>query len=233
MLHDAVPHNGRGLEIGAGAGSGRFSDPLGIGYGVDPLRGLLKIAKSRGTEVALGEGEHLPYVLPVFCGCADDGRICFIDDVVTLFRKSGRVLVPTGILIIGFIGRGGEIEEIYRNEWTKGRFLRHTRFRTTADVTQLLRDAGFMDVSVKRRSHGFCIVIGQQSYQDLNPMPRGGADRRLNVQQGPAAGDVKGMRISTPRSSLPGILINLHRQQGKCHGTFHRDKQPAGRRYPV
>jgi hypothetical protein len=49
---------------------------------------------------------------------------------------------------------------MYRNERTKGRYLRHARFWTTAEVTQLFRDAGFMDVSVKRRSRGFCIVIG-------------------------------------------------------------------------
>jgi len=46
MLRDAVPHNGRGLEIGAG--SGRFSDPLGIAYGIDPSCGLLKDGKEPG-----------------------------------------------------------------------------------------------------------------------------------------------------------------------------------------
>jgi len=56
MLRAAIPDHGRGLEMGVG--SGRFAVPFGIHYGVDPSRELARIAKHRGIEVVLGEGEH-------------------------------------------------------------------------------------------------------------------------------------------------------------------------------
>jgi len=41
---------------------------------------------------------------------------------------SCRVLVPCGVLVLGFIGRGGEIEKHYRNETIKGRFLQYAMY---------------------------------------------------------------------------------------------------------
>jgi SAM-dependent methyltransferase len=158
MLRDAVPRTGSGLEVGVG--SGRFAVPLAIRYGIDPSRELLKMAKSRGTEVMIGEGEHLPYCADSFDYLLMMTVICFVDDMGALFREAGRVLVPGGILIIGFIERGGEIEKMYRNEKTKGRFLRHARFWTADEVTQLLEDAGFTSVEVVQRSRGFCVIKG-------------------------------------------------------------------------
>jgi SAM-dependent methyltransferase len=59
MLRYAVPRSGCGLEVGVG--SGRFAAPLCIRCGIDPSRELAQMAKQRGVEVVLGEGEHLPY----------------------------------------------------------------------------------------------------------------------------------------------------------------------------
>jgi len=160
MLRDAVPHSGRGLEVGVG--SGRFAAPLGIGYGIDPSRELMKMAKYRGIDVMIGGGEHLPYRAGSFDYMLMMTVICFVDDVGALFREAGRVLEPCGTLIIGFIERGGEIEEKYHNEKTKGRFLRYARFLTVTEVTHLLEDAGFTDITVNRRFRGFCVMKGQK-----------------------------------------------------------------------
>lgn len=46
-LREAVPCAGRGLDLGAG--SGRFAEPLGICCGIDPSRGLSKMAQQRGS----------------------------------------------------------------------------------------------------------------------------------------------------------------------------------------
>jgi SAM-dependent methyltransferase len=158
MLQNAVPRTGRGLEVGIG--SGRFAVPLGIVYGIDPSRELLKMAKSRGIEVMIGEGEHLPYRADSFDYVLMMTVICFVDDMGALFHEADRVLVPGGILITGFIERGGEIEKIYRNEKTKGRFLRYARFWTEDEVTRLLEEAGFTRVKVAQRSRGFCVING-------------------------------------------------------------------------
>jgi len=159
LLRDAVPRSGRGLEVGVG--SGRFAIPLGIRYGIDPSRELLKMAKGRGTEVVLGKGEHLPYCAGSFDYVLMMTVICFAGDAGALFREAGRVLVPGGILIIGFIERGGKIEKMYRNETTKGRFLRYARFWSAGEVIRFLEDAGFTRVTVTRRARGFCVMSGQ------------------------------------------------------------------------
>jgi SAM-dependent methyltransferase len=160
MLHRAVPRHGLGLEVGVG--SGRFAVPLDIGYGIDPSRELLKMAKSRGIEVVLGEGEHLPYGPESFLFVLMMTVICFLDNVGALFREAGRVLIPGGTLIVGFIERGGVIEEMYRNEKTKGRFLRYARFWTVAEVTRFIENAGFTNVTISQRSRGFCVIKGQK-----------------------------------------------------------------------
>jgi len=158
LLRGVVPHSGCGLEVGVG--SGRFAVPLGIRHGIDPSRTLLKIAKSRGTEVVLGEGEHLPYRAGSVNYVLMMTVICFAGDVGALFREAARVLVPDGSLAVGFIERGGEIEKHYRNEKTKGRFLRYARHWSADEIARLLEDAGFAAITVSRRSKGFCVMTG-------------------------------------------------------------------------
>ncbi len=161
MLRDAVPHTGRGLEVGTG--SGRFTVPLGIEYGIDPSRNLLKIAKSRGTEVVLGEGEHLPYRAGSFDYVLMMTVICFLDDAGAVFREINRVLRPRGILVAGFIEKDGETYQRYRHEPIKGRFLRFAVYRTVEEVTRFFREAGFPQVSVIERTRGFCVMNGRKA----------------------------------------------------------------------
>ena len=160
MLRAAIPNQGQGLEVGVG--SGRFAVPSGTRYGIDPSRELIRIAKRRGIEVVRGEGEHLPYRTSSFDYVLMMTVICFLDDVTAVFREVNRVLQPGGILIIGFIEKDGEIYRIYQTETKKGRFLRVARFRTAEEVDEFFRDAGFAQVSVIKRSRGFCVMNGRK-----------------------------------------------------------------------
>jgi len=160
MLRAAIPNQGQGLEVGVG--SGRFAVPSGTRYGIDPSRELIRIAKRRSIEVVRGEGEHLPYRTSSFDYVLMMTVICFLDDVTAVFREVNRVLQPGGILIIGFIEKDGEIYRIYQGETTKGRFLRFAHFRTAEEVDGFFRDAGFAQVSVIKRSRGFCVMNGRK-----------------------------------------------------------------------
>ncbi len=161
MLRNALPDHGHGLEVGIG--SGRFAVPLGIGYGIDPSHELLKMAKSRGTEVVLGEGEHLPYCTGSFDYVLMMTVICFLEDVIAVFHEANRVLSPGGILVVGFIEKEGEVQRIHKNRATKGKFLRFAKFRTAGEAAGFFRDAGFARVSVIERTRGFCIIKGQRA----------------------------------------------------------------------
>jgi SAM-dependent methyltransferase len=160
MLRDAIPDRGHGLEVGVG--SGRFAVPLSIHCGIDPSRELILMAKRRGIEVVQGEGEHLPYRADSFDYVLMMTVICFLEDVIAVFHEVNRVLIPGGILVVGFIVEGGEIQRIYQHESIKGRFLRFAKFRTVAEVDGFFRDAGFAQVSVIERTRGFCVMNGQR-----------------------------------------------------------------------
>ena len=104
-----------------GVGSGRFAVPFGIRYGIDPSRELVRMAKNRGIEVVLGEGEHLPYRAGSFDYVLMMTVICFLDDVIAVFHEVNRVLRPGGMLVVGFIEEGGEIQRMYQHVSIKGR----------------------------------------------------------------------------------------------------------------
>jgi ubiquinone/menaquinone biosynthesis C-methylase UbiE len=158
LLRDAVPHTGRGLELGVG--SGRFAVPLGICSGIDPSLKLIKMAKTRGIEAGRGEGEHLPYRSETFNYVLMMTVICFLENPPNVLQETFRVLVKGGDLILGFIEKDGEIATQYREEKIKGRFLRIARFLTVDEVARLVKEAGFSDVSVIRRTPGFCVMMG-------------------------------------------------------------------------
>jgi len=161
MLRTAMPDQGCGLEVGVG--SGRFAVPFGIRFGIDPSRKLVQIAKHHEIEVVVGEGEHLPYHAGFFDYVLMITVVCFLDNPLTVFREVNRVLRPGGILVLGFIEAGGEIHQEYIHESTKGRFLRFGKFQSVGDVERFFRESGFAQVSVIRRTRGFCIMNGQKS----------------------------------------------------------------------
>ncbi len=113
-------------------------------------------------RLCCGEGEHLPYRAGSFDYVLMMTVICFLEDVTAVFREVNRVLRPGGILVVGFIEEGGEIQRRYRHESTKGRFLRFAKFRTVGDVDKFFRDAGFVQVSVPERTRGFCVMNGRK-----------------------------------------------------------------------
>jgi ubiquinone/menaquinone biosynthesis C-methylase UbiE len=89
--------------------------------------------------------------------------ICFIDDVITVFREASRVLKPGGIFVVDSLEAGGEVARKYRNDKTKGRFLRFAKFQTVGDVERFFGDTGFKDISILQRVHGFCVMGGRKT----------------------------------------------------------------------
>ena len=156
MIRSAVPRSGRGLEVGVG--SGRFAGPLGIRFGIDPSRELIRMAKRRGIEGILGEGEHLPYRTGSYDYVLMMTVICFVEDPLSLFREAFRTLALKGELVAGFIERDGEIALQYRHDETKGRFLRFARFPSIEEVTGFFGCAGFSSITIVQRTRGFCVM---------------------------------------------------------------------------
>jgi SAM-dependent methyltransferase len=132
-----------GCDLEIGVGTGRFAAPLAIRLGLDPSLPMLRIARSRGIEVIQGVAEDLPLKKASLGSILVMTSLCYFDDPRQAFREMYRVLAPGGGLIIGFLGRGGEIAEHYRDTEGKGTFLAHATFYTPVEVASLLAGAGF------------------------------------------------------------------------------------------
>jgi SAM-dependent methyltransferase len=149
----------RSLEVGTG--SGRFAASLGISVGVEPSRALGRMARNRGIEIIRGEAESLPLKSDSCSSLLLVTVICFLDYPERAFREFHRVLVPSGVLAVAFIERGGPIHEKYIKDGEKGRFLSHARFFSPGEVVMLLEDTGFRVANITVRA-GFGIILAQK-----------------------------------------------------------------------
>lgn len=138
-----LPWRGRGLEIGVG--TGRFAAPLGVAFGIDPAAEMLGYARERGVCVAAAVAEALPFANASFDYALVVTTLCFVDDPGALLRETARILRPTGELVVGFIDRESTLGQHYLAHQAENVFYRDARFRSAAEISALLAQAGFRD----------------------------------------------------------------------------------------
>lgn len=135
----ALPRKGKGLEIGVG--TGRFAAPLGINFGIDPSKNMLKIAKERDIDVRLGVGEDLPFRNATFDYVAIIITLCFVQDPRKVLKESRRVLKRNGKIIIGIVDKNSFLGKFYQKK--KSVFYRQANFFNVKEATDLLDNVGF------------------------------------------------------------------------------------------
>jgi len=102
-LKEVIPANKKGLEVGVG--TGRFAEPLGVEFGVEPSEAMALIALKRGIKVIKGFAEELPFKDNSFDFVLFVTTICFLDDIFKAFKEANRVLKEDGEIIIGLIDK--------------------------------------------------------------------------------------------------------------------------------
>ena len=135
------PQRDPALEIGAG--SGLFSVPLGIRYGLEPAASMARLAIQRGMKVVGGVGETLPFRDNVFRLVLMVTAVCFVDDAAAVFAEIFRVLQPGGSLLVGFVDRNTPLGKEYLQQKDRSLFYGEAVFYSTAEVVALLHGAGF------------------------------------------------------------------------------------------
>jgi ubiquinone/menaquinone biosynthesis C-methylase UbiE len=133
-------------DLEVGVGTGRFAVPLGIRLGIDPSLPMLRIARARGVETIRGVAEALPLMDNSLRSILVMTSLCYFDNPSLALHEIARVLAPGGRVVIGFLGRGGEIARQYLQTRDKGRFLAYATFYTPMEVTTMLERAGFTDI---------------------------------------------------------------------------------------
>jgi SAM-dependent methyltransferase len=136
-----VPKSGRVLEVGVG--SGRFSGPMQIPFGLDPSLPMLQLARQRETRVLAGAGE----ALPVRDGSLDAvllvTALCYLDNPARALAQARRALKPNGSLVCAFIDADSPLGRRYRERQAESPFFRDARLFSVGEVGGLLAQAGF------------------------------------------------------------------------------------------
>jgi ubiquinone/menaquinone biosynthesis C-methylase UbiE len=145
ILREAIPLEGKGLEIGVG--SGRFAAPLQIAHGVDPAPSMLKIAKERGVKVKAGQAEALPYDDGEFDYAAIITSLCFITDPQKALQEARRVLKPGGKLILAILDRESPMGKAYQSSKDQDPYYKYASFFSAQEVINLLRQTGFEKIT--------------------------------------------------------------------------------------
>jgi SAM-dependent methyltransferase len=140
-VQQAMPQIGTGIEIGVG--SGRFAQPLGIKFGVEPVEEMAKLAEQRNIQVYLAVAEQLPFAAETFDYVLMVTTLCFLRDIPKAFSEVKRILKPEGHFIIGFIDKESTLGKKYEQQKSTSKFYRNAHFHSVPEITSLLKHAGF------------------------------------------------------------------------------------------
>ena len=144
-MKKVVPKKGRGLEIGVG--TGRFAQPLGVAFGIDPSKKMLEIAKKRGIKTFVGEGENLPFTDNEFDYVLIVITICFVKKPEKVISEARRVLKNNGKLIIGIVDKNSHLGKFYQEKKRQGhRFYKFANFFSAKEIIKLLEKYNFKEI---------------------------------------------------------------------------------------
>ncbi len=138
-LKELIPKEGQGLEIGAG--TGRFSFPLGVQTVVEPASSMAAIARKRGLTVHEAFAESLPFKDNSFDFVLMVTVLCFVTDPLQVLQETRRVLKPGGSVILAFIDKETPLGKTYL--YSESKYYRFAHLHSAREMMDLLERAGF------------------------------------------------------------------------------------------
>ena len=143
-IRDLLPKVGKGIEIGAG--TGRFTQPLGISLGIEPSKTMREIAIGRGVNVIAGTAESIPVGDGLYDYALMVTTVCFLDTPEIAFREVHRILKADGFIIVGLIDRDSKLGKEYEENKNESKFYRDANFHSVNEVQKDLKKAGFSNI---------------------------------------------------------------------------------------
>jgi SAM-dependent methyltransferase len=188
-IGDMIPSlQPKGFDVGVG--SGRFAAPLEIKIGVKPSEEMAIRTERCGIQVFHAVAESLPFGNPQFDLVLMVTTICFVDDLLKSFKEASRVPRPFGYIIVGFVGREGELARQYSRKCGSSVFYNEATSYSAKEVDRSLEVAGFRKVQCGlegvgneengRRLSIRCPDSGSRYFDRLAnpvPLPDPGGDR--------------------------------------------------------
>ena len=140
--------NKKGLEIGVG--TGRFAEPLGIEYGLEPSKSMAEIAKKRGIKVYEGIAENIPFKDEFFDYVLMTTTLCLLKDPIKGLCEIKRVLKSNWTLIIGMIDKDSPLGKFYESKKEKSRFYKNVKFYSLNEVLNWLKELKYKNIKYNR-----------------------------------------------------------------------------------
>jgi SAM-dependent methyltransferase len=172
-----VPENGCGIEVGAG--TGRFSVPLGIKHGVEPSTQMAKTARRHNMQIVSGVAEDLPLVADQFDFVLMVTTVCFLDDISRAFQETRRILKPGGFLIVGFVDRTSSLGQLYLAHQHENVFYRDAIFYSVNEIVNAMKQSGLMDFDFRQT-----IFSGLSEITPTEPVKTGYGEGSFAVVRG-------------------------------------------------
>ena len=138
----------KGLEIGVG--TGRFAEPLGIEYGLEPSKSMAEIAKKRGIKIYEGVAEDIPFKDEFFDYVLMTTTLCFLKEPIKGLSEIKRVLKSNGTLIIGMIDKDSPLGRFYESKKEKSRFYKNVKFYSLNEVLNWLEELEYKNIKYNR-----------------------------------------------------------------------------------
>lgn len=136
------------LEIGVG--TGRFSEKLGVDYGVDISKEVLKLAKEKNIKVVTGQAEQLPFKNNKFQSVYLIVTICFVKNPKKVVNETKRILQNQGTIQLGLILKESPWAEHYKEKAEKGNiFYKNAKFYSKKYIEKLLKENNFKNIEYK------------------------------------------------------------------------------------
>jgi SAM-dependent methyltransferase len=142
---------GKGMEVGVG--SGRFSAPLGIRFGIEPSKKMAEIAKNKSIEVVEITAEKMDFKQE-FDFILMVTTICFVKDPLKTIQNCYRALKKGGYLLIAFVDLDSPLGKMYEKNKHKSKFYAPATFFTKKDIINLMKKAGFKSFECKENLYG-------------------------------------------------------------------------------
>ena len=143
-IREFLPKEGNGIEVGAG--TGRFSQPLGISLGVEPSEAMRRLATSRGVNIIAGVAETLPVEDDFYDFALLVTTVCFLEEPELAFKEVYRVLKAEGVIIVGLIDKDSKLGKKYEEKKSESKFYKNANFHTVVEIQEKLVKAGFNNI---------------------------------------------------------------------------------------
>ena len=140
-IRELLPKGGSGVEIGAG--TGRFTHPLGISLGIEPSGLMRDIAGKCGVNIIEGKAELLPIEDDSYDYALLTTTVCFLDAPEIAFSEVLRVLRSGGYILVGLIDKNSNLGSKYEEKKSESKFYKEATFHSVEEIQIELTKLGF------------------------------------------------------------------------------------------